>query len=109
MLLLREPASRRAALLAIGAVAGVVVGWGVAQWPYILPESLEVSDAAAPVGHPRRARRGTVGVALCIVLPGFVLLYVLDQRGLLLRGGRTAVDSSTDQSVRCSRAGTRRG
>ena len=27
-----------------------MVGWGVAQWPYMLPESLKVSQAAAPIG-----------------------------------------------------------
>ena len=41
---------RARALLAIGAVATVVLGWGVAQWPYILPETLKVSAG-------RRARR----------------------------------------------------
>ncbi|MCJ7438873.1 MAG: cytochrome d ubiquinol oxidase subunit II, partial [Acidimicrobiia bacterium] len=30
---------RFARLLAIGAVASVVIAWGVAQWPYMLPES----------------------------------------------------------------------
>ena len=41
-----------------GAVASVVVAWGVAQWDYMLPESLTVADAAAPDGHPHgRARR----------------------------------------------------
>ena len=49
VLLLRD-AARGARLLAIVAVASIVVGWGVAQWPYILPTSLEVSDAAAPSG-----------------------------------------------------------
>ena len=48
VLLLRE--MRGARILAIGAVASVVVGWGVAQWPYILPETLKVSQAAAPSG-----------------------------------------------------------
>ncbi len=37
-------------MLAIGAVATVVLGWGVAQWDYILPETLNVSEAAAPDG-----------------------------------------------------------
>ena len=41
---------RWARLLSIGAVATVVIGWGVAQWPYMLPESLKVSQAAAPTG-----------------------------------------------------------
>ena len=36
------------------AVATVVVGWGVAQWPYLLPESLKVNQAAAPVARWRR-------------------------------------------------------
>src|SRR5690349_19515884 len=40
--------ARGARLLAIGAVATVVIGWGVAQWPYMLPTSLKVSQAAAP-------------------------------------------------------------
>ena len=41
----------------------VIAGWGVAQWPYLLPESLTVSGAAAPSGtltalaRRRRARR----------------------------------------------------
>ena len=32
----------------MGAVATVVIGWGVAQYPYILPTSLKLSAAAAP-------------------------------------------------------------
>ena len=28
----------------------IIVSWGVAQWPYLLPESLTVSAAAAPTG-----------------------------------------------------------
>ena len=71
-----------ARLLAIGAVASVVVGWGVAQWPYILPESLKVAEAAAPSGTLAALLVATVGAVL-IVLPGFILLYVLDQRSLL--------------------------
>ena len=43
-----RPAGARA--LAVLAVAGLVIAWGVAQWPYLLPESLTVSDAAAPTG-----------------------------------------------------------
>ena len=81
-----RPGSRGAGSLAIGAVAGIVLGWGVAQWPYILPESLEVADAAAPSGTLAALAVATVA-ALCIVLPGFILLYVLDQRGTAPRGG----------------------
>jgi len=37
-----------ARILAMGAVATIIVGWGVAQYPYILPTSLTLSAAAAP-------------------------------------------------------------
>ena len=48
LVLLLRNAARGARVLAIGAVATVVLGWGVAQWDYILPETLKVSQAAAP-------------------------------------------------------------
>jgi cytochrome bd ubiquinol oxidase subunit II len=85
VLLLRD-APRGARLLAVGAVASVVIGWGVAQWPYILPKSLEVSEAAAPSGTLDALLVAAV-FALLIVVPGFVLLYVLDQRSLLPEEG----------------------
>ena len=81
VLLLRD-ASSGARLLAIGAVVGIMVGWGVAQWPYILPTSLEVTDAAAPTGTLATLVVATVLLAI-VVVPGFVLLYSLDQKGLL--------------------------
>jgi cytochrome bd ubiquinol oxidase subunit II len=80
--LLVRNAHRGARLLAIGAVASVIIGWGVAQWPYILPESLKVSQAAAPSGTLTALFVAAVGAAL-IVLPGFILLYALDQRSFL--------------------------
>jgi cytochrome d ubiquinol oxidase subunit II len=82
LVLLARDAASGARLLAVGAVASIVIGWGVAQWPYILPESLEVSDAAAPSGTLTALLVAAVGAVL-IVLPGFVLLYVLDQRSML--------------------------
>ena len=43
----------------IAAAGALVLGWGVAQWDYLLPESLTVSQAAAPTGHDHgRAGRG---------------------------------------------------
>ena len=59
-----------------------MIGWGVAQWPYILPTSLKVADAAAPNGTLGAILAAAVGAVL-IVLPGFIILYVLDQKGLL--------------------------
>ena len=82
LILLLRGAARGARILAIGAVASIVVGWGVAQWPYILPESLKVSQAAAPSGTLTALLVAAVGAAL-IVLPGFILLYTLDQKSLL--------------------------
>lgn len=82
LILLARDTVRWARLLAVGAVASVVGGWGVAQWPYILPESLKVVDAAAPSSTLATLLVAAVG-AVCIVLPGFIFLYVLDQRSLL--------------------------
>jgi cytochrome d ubiquinol oxidase subunit II len=81
VLLLRE-AARGTRVLAAGAVATIVWGWGVAQWPYILPESLKVSQAAAPTAT-LEAVLVVFGVAALIILPSFALLYALDQKSLL--------------------------
>ena len=64
------------------AVASIVISWGVAQWPYMLPTTLEVSEAAAPSGTLATLIVATV-LLLVIVVPGFTLLYTLDQKGLL--------------------------
>ena len=66
----------------MGAVASVIWAWGVAQWPYILPTSLKVSDAAAPSGTLATVLV-VFGVAALIILPSLAFLYVLDQRSLL--------------------------
>jgi cytochrome d ubiquinol oxidase subunit II len=86
LVLLVRDADRGARLLAIVAVASIVIGWGVAQWPYILPTSLEVSAAAAPTGTLATLVVAAV-LLLVIVVPGFTLLYVLDQRSLLPEEG----------------------
>ena len=86
LVLLARDAHRGARLLAVLAVAGIVVGWGVAQWPYLLPTSLTVSAAAAPTGT-LQALVVTVVLAVLLVGPGFVLLYVLAQRHLLPEEG----------------------
>lgn len=82
LVLLARDAHSGARVLAMGAVATIVVSWGVAQWPYILPTSLKVSDAAAPSGT-----LGTIIVvfivAAIVILPSLGLLYVLDQKSLV--------------------------
>jgi cytochrome d ubiquinol oxidase subunit II len=82
LVLLARDAARGARALAVAAVAIAVVSWGVAQWPYVLPESLTFSAAAAPAGTVTAVLVATA-VALVVVVPGFVLLFVLDRRGLL--------------------------
>jgi cytochrome d ubiquinol oxidase subunit II len=71
-----------ARLAAVVAVASVVVAWGVAQWDYMLPETLTVDQAAAPSGTITAVLIAT-GLAVVFILPAFGLLYVLDQRGML--------------------------
>jgi cytochrome bd ubiquinol oxidase subunit II len=92
-LLLRD-ATRGARLLAVFAVASVMGAWGVAQWPYVLPESLTFAAAAAPTGT-LTAVLVAFGVAVVLVVPGFVLLYVLDQKGLLPEEGVADVGDPT--------------
>jgi cytochrome bd ubiquinol oxidase subunit II len=68
--------------LAIGAVASVVVAWGIAQWPYMLPETLKVSQAAAP--DPTLETIIVVFIVAAVtILPSLALLYTLDQKSLL--------------------------
>jgi cytochrome d ubiquinol oxidase subunit II len=85
LVLLNRDAPRGGWVLAILAVASVAA-WGVAQWPYLLPESLTVSAAASPTGTLTAVLAAAV-LATVIVLPGFVLLYVLDQKSLLPEEG----------------------
>jgi cytochrome d ubiquinol oxidase subunit II len=82
LLLLHRGRAKVARPLAMGAVVAVMFGWGVAQWDYILPESLTIENAAAP--------SGTMGAILVVfvvfvvlVAPSIALLYRLDQKSLL--------------------------
>jgi cytochrome bd ubiquinol oxidase subunit II len=68
--------------LAILAVAAVIWGWGVAQFPYLLPTSLDVATAAAP-GPTLTAVLVVFCVAAITILPALGLLYWLSQRDLV--------------------------
>jgi cytochrome d ubiquinol oxidase subunit II len=71
--------------LAAGAVIAVLWGWGVAQFPYMLPTSLRIDEAAAPA--PTLDVVFVVfAAAAVLVLPALGLLYVLSQRDLLEEG-----------------------
>ena len=68
--------------LAAGAVIAVIWGWGVAQFPYLLPTSLRIDQAAAP--DPTLSIVFIVfAAAAVLVLPSLGLLYTLSQRDLL--------------------------
>jgi cytochrome bd ubiquinol oxidase subunit II len=97
LVLLVRNAARGARVLAVIAVASIIIGWGVAQWPYVLPETLTFSAAAAPTGT-LAAVLVVVALAAVIVVPGFALLYVLDQKSLLPEEGvddEPAIDRPT--------------
>jgi cytochrome d ubiquinol oxidase subunit II len=86
LVLLTLRARYGARLAAVGAVASVILAWGVAQWDYLLPESLTVTAAAAPSGTITAVLVAT-GLAVVLIVPAFVLLYVLDQKSLLPEEG----------------------
>jgi cytochrome d ubiquinol oxidase subunit II len=86
LVLMHRDAHRWARLTAALAVVSIVAGWGVAQWDYMLPETLTVKEAAAPDGTIA-ALIVAVVMAVVIVGSGFVLLYTLDQKGLLPEEG----------------------
>jgi cytochrome d ubiquinol oxidase subunit II len=79
---LRRGARRPLRPLAAGAVTAVIWGWGVAQFPYLLPTDLRIDQAAAP-GPTMTIIFIVFAVAAVLVLPSLALLYTLSQRELL--------------------------
>jgi cytochrome d ubiquinol oxidase subunit II len=84
--MLWKGAGRIARPFAVLAVATVVVGWGVAQWPYLLPQSLKVSEAAAP-DATLWAVLFVFALAAVLILPSLAWLYYLDQQSTLASEG----------------------
>ncbi len=89
MVLLVRRATRGTRVLAAVAVVALLAGWGVAQFPYLLPGAMTI-DAAA--GAPR-----TLGwllvvflIAVVTVVPALALLFTLDQRNRLQEGAFVA-------------------
>jgi len=82
LVLLRRGDRRGARALAVGAVAAVIWGWGVAQWPYLLPEKLTVSAAAAP-SATLTGVLVVFGIAVAVVIPSIALLFTLVQRNMV--------------------------
>jgi cytochrome bd ubiquinol oxidase subunit II len=73
---------RGARPLAMGAVVAVIWGWGVAQYPYLLPQALTIKDGAG-AGATLTAVLIVFGVAVVVVLPALGFLYTLAQRSVL--------------------------
>ena len=68
----------------------VIWGWGVAQYPDILPGTMTLAEAAAPAGS-LGALLVVFVVAALVIAPSLALLYYLDQASRL--GGHGAATS----------------
>ena len=68
--------------VAVLAVAAVVWAWGVAQYPYLLPKTLTVSQSASPP-DTMTALLVIFVIALLVIAPSLALLFVLSQRRAL--------------------------
>jgi cytochrome bd ubiquinol oxidase subunit II len=80
--LLRRGVTRAGRYLAATAVAAVVGGWGVAQYPFVLGTHLTLRADAAP-DSTLKAVAVVFLVAAVTCIPSLVYLYVLEQRGQL--------------------------
>jgi cytochrome d ubiquinol oxidase subunit II len=85
LVLLARGATRGIRAVAAGAVTAIVWGWGLAQYPSILPGSLSITAAAAPAGTLDALLVISVAAALTIG-PSLALLFVLDGRSRLEAG-----------------------
>jgi cytochrome d ubiquinol oxidase subunit II len=94
LVLLYRGAERGARPLAAGAVAAVIWGWAVAQYPYLLPQRLTISDAAAPSSTLTSLLIVSV-IAVVVVLPSLGLLFTLVQRNLVEENPQPASASPT--------------
>jgi cytochrome d ubiquinol oxidase subunit II len=83
--LMRRGGPRLIRTLASVAVAALVAGWGVAQYPYLLGTHTSLTDAAAP-SSSLTALVVVFAAAAVIVAPSITLLYRLQQRGQLENG-----------------------
>jgi cytochrome d ubiquinol oxidase subunit II len=74
--------------LAAGAFVAVLWGWGIAQYPAMLPGAFTLQSAAAP-SAALLTEVVIVGFIIAVVVPSFWLLYRLAQRGILEEEGTT--------------------
>ena len=77
--------ARRYVLLRVAAalaVIGVISAWGAAQYPWLLPRTLDIATGSAPP-TALRSELAVLAMAAVLVVPAFAYLYRLQQRGLL--------------------------
>lgn len=87
----RVSSARTAAVIA---VASVVSGWGIAQYPYVLAETATIDDAAG--ARPTLVALVMVfGLAAVTVVPALAYLYWVTQRREWLSHTHDAVQPST--------------
>lgn len=67
-----------ARLTAVAAVAAVVSGWGVGQYPWLLVDQVSIADAAGATAT-LQGLLVAVGLAVVVVLPPLVYLFRLTQ------------------------------
>lgn len=84
------------------AVVGVIAAWGVAQYPWLLPTSLDLADGSAPLAS-LRSEIAVLAMAAVLVAPAFAYLYRLQQTGRL-----QVTESSRElkEAVRAENQGT---
>jgi len=81
----RQFGGTRVRLLAAATVVSVLLGWGVAQYPYILPTTLTIDQAAAPSSVLLWLIIAFI-IGVVLVGPALLMLWVLDQRSRLDEG-----------------------
>jgi cytochrome d ubiquinol oxidase subunit II len=81
-LLIRGGRPLGARVLAVGAVVTMIWAWGVAQYPYLLPQSLTIQEGAG-AGETLDEVLIVFVVAVLVVLPSIGLLYTLAQRSII--------------------------
>ncbi len=82
MTLLWRGAERGVRPVAVAAVVAVIWGWGVAQYPYLLPTTLTIEEGAG-ASETLTSILVLFGVAVVLILPALGVLFTLDQRTLL--------------------------
>jgi cytochrome d ubiquinol oxidase subunit II len=80
-------------------VAALVWAWAVAQYPYLLPFSLTISEGAAASVTLGWLLAWSV-VALLVVAPALTLLFLLDQRTELGEDPTTSRPDGDDGATR---------